>query len=121
MLEMRMRGVQAVYGIDFSGAQDAGDRIWIARGVPDGERLHIKKCFRARDLPNSGRGLELCLPALVNLVRSNRNAVFGFDFPFGLPRSLVNEDTWEEFVLEYTTRFRDPEHFKARCYERMQD
>jgi hypothetical protein len=74
-----------IFGIDFTGAQDAGNKIWISRGVQDGSRLLIRECFRARrDLPNSGRGLDLCLPALVNLVTSNRNAAFGFDFPFGL-------------------------------------
>lgn len=111
-----MKAFMVIYGIDFSGAQDAGNKIWIAKGVPDGDRLLIKDCFRAKDLPNSGRGLEDCLPALVNLINSNRNAVFGFDFPFGLPQCLVQGKTWEEFVRRFTTRFHDPEHFKARCF-----
>lgn len=110
-------GVQLViYGVDFSGAKVAGNKIWIAKGVPDGRILLMQKCLRARDLQNSGEELEVCLPALVNLVKSDPNAAFGFDFPFGLPRSLIHEDAWEQFVLEFPTRFHDPEHFRARCF-----
>ena len=105
-----------IYGIDFSGAKDAGKKIWIARGIPDGEGLLIQECFRAKALPNSGRALKSCLPALVNLVKCHPNAVFGFDFPFGLPASLVQENTWEEFVLAFPTRFKDPDDFKRKCF-----
>jgi hypothetical protein len=105
-----------IYGIDFSGAQDAGNKIWIARAIPDGEGFLIQECFKARDLPNSGRVLKGCLPALVNLVKCHPNAVFGFDFPFGLPASLVQENTWEEFVLAFPTRFKDPDDFKKLCF-----
>ena len=38
-----------IYGIDFSGAQDAGKKIWIAKGVVKGDSLLIEDCFRARD------------------------------------------------------------------------
>lgn len=111
-----MLEAHAIYGIDFSGARNAGNKIWISRGVADGKRVLIQECYRARELPNSERGLEVCLPALVNLITSNRNAAFGFDFPFGLPRSLVREETWEEFVLEFPTRFHAPDHFKTQCF-----
>jgi len=94
-----MGAVQAIFGIDFSGAKDAWNKIWIAEGTPEGDRIVMSRCFRARDLPNSGSLLEDCLPALVNLVKSETNAVFGFDFPFGLPAPLITAKTWEEFVL----------------------
>ncbi|MCG7853794.1 MAG: DUF429 domain-containing protein, partial [Methanosarcinaceae archaeon] len=84
--------------------------------IPDGEGLLIQECFRAKALPNSGRALKSCLPALVNLVKCHLNAVFGFDFPFGLPASLVQENTWEEFVLAFHTRFKDPDDFKKMCF-----
>lgn len=103
-----MRAPKIVFGIDFSGAQDAGNKVWIARGIPEGKRLLVQECFRARDLPNSVRVLADCLPTLVNLVTSNHNAAFGFDFPFGLPQCLVRAKTWEEFVLGFTSRFQGP-------------
>jgi hypothetical protein len=110
-----MKKVRAIYGVDFSGAQDAGNKIWIGKGVQHGRGLLIKECFRARELPNSGKVLDDCLPALVNLVRSETNATFGFDFPFGLPTPLVNEDTWKEFVLGFHSRYKSPEEFREAC------
>jgi hypothetical protein len=69
-----MDAVHTLYGIDFSGAQDAGNKIWIAKGVPEGERLLISECYRARDLTESGKGIDECLQALVNWVRSETRA-----------------------------------------------
>lgn len=110
-----MRDVKAIYGIDFSGAKDAGNKIWISKGVlRDGELL-VSECLKAGDLPNSGSRLEVCLPALVNLIKSNRNAIFGFDFPFGLPRSLVHEKTWEAFVLAFSKKYKRPETLREEC------
>jgi len=76
----------------------------------------VSECYRASDLKNSGKGIMDCLPALVHLVKSETNAAFGFDFPFGLPSSLVSENNWEEFVLAFPTRFNDPDDFKAKCF-----
>ena len=59
-----MHSPQHIYGIDFSGAQDAGKKIWIAEGVVKGGSLLIEDCFRARDLQDSGNELDICLPAL---------------------------------------------------------
>ena len=110
-----MRDVQTIYGIDFSGAKDAGNKIWIAKSVPWDGGLLIKECFRARDLPNSGKQLESCLPSLVNLIKPNRNAAFGFDFPFGLPASLVEQNTWEGFVLKFPSLYGSREDFQEKC------
>jgi hypothetical protein len=35
-------------GIDFSGAKDAGKKIWIAEGVVKTDSLLIEDCFKAR-------------------------------------------------------------------------
>jgi hypothetical protein len=74
-----VREVQTIYGIDFSGAKDAGNKIWITKGGSDGGELVIEECLRARDLPNSGTDIKASLAAIVNLVRSNPKAVFGCD------------------------------------------
>jgi hypothetical protein len=107
---------RVIYGIDFSGAQDAGNKIWIARGVSKGEELLIEECFSARELLNSEKELLPCLCALVSMIQLNPNAAFGFDFPFGLPSSLVSKNTWEEFVLAFPTRFNSSDDFKAKCF-----
>jgi hypothetical protein len=112
---IEMKKLPALYGIDFSGAQDAGNKIWLAKGISEGKSLLIKKCFRARDLTSSGKVLKDCLPALVNLVKSETNAVFGFDFPFGLPISLVTDKTWDEFVLAFCKRYKTADAFQKAC------
>jgi hypothetical protein len=110
-----MEKPRRIFGIDFSGAQDAGKKIWITTGLPAGDGLVVEDCLRERDLPNSGSRTEACLPALVELVRSNQNAVFGFDFPFGLARPLIKEKTWAEWILAFSARFKTPDDFKVKC------
>lgn len=112
---MLMKEPSKIFGIDFSGAKDAGNKIWIAEGVPRDNVLLIEECFQARHLPNSGRELEACLPALVNLIKSNRNAAFGFDFPFGLPAPFVTEKTWEEFIFHFLELCQNPKAFRESC------
>ena len=111
-----MEKPRRIFGIDFSGAQDAGKKIWITMGLSVGYELVVENCLRARDLPNSGRRLEACLPALVELVKSNQNAVFGFDFPFGLSRPLIKKKTWAKWILSFPLRFKTPDDFKKKCF-----
>jgi hypothetical protein len=40
---MGATGYRRVYGVDFSGAKDAGNRIWIASGVVDEDTLLIRR------------------------------------------------------------------------------
>lgn len=110
-----MEKARKIFGIDFSGAQDAGKKIWITSGLSFGDGLVVEDCLRARDLPNSGSRTEACLPALVDLVKANQNAVFGFDFPFGLARPLIKEKTWAEWLLTFSSRFKNPDDFKKKC------
>ena len=71
-----------IYGIDFSGAKDAGNKIWIAKGIIEENTLLIEDCFRARDLQDSGNELDICLPALKDFIKEHQDAAFGLDFPF---------------------------------------
>jgi hypothetical protein len=106
---------QTIYGMDFSGAKEAGNKIWVAKGVPDGKALVIEACLKASELPNSGEDINVCLAALLNLVKSNPKAVYGFDFPFGLPHGLITEKTWEEWVLAFPKKYENPEAFRRSC------
>ena len=58
-------------------------------------------CFRARDLQDSGNELEICLPSLKDFIKKNQDAAFGMDFPFGLPRVLVEQESWKEFIITF--------------------
>ena len=48
-------GRHSVYGVDFSGARDAGEKIWIASGVIEADTLRIDACQQAGNLPRSGK------------------------------------------------------------------
>ncbi|HDG97946.1 MAG TPA: DUF429 domain-containing protein [Desulfobacterales bacterium] len=104
-----------VYGIDFSGAKDAGRHIWISKGIASPGRLIIKSCFPASALPSSGISLDKCLPALRQLVTSEKSAIFGFDFPFGLPAELVRHGSWKDFILAFSRTYKDSGHFRNTC------
>ena len=76
--------------------------------------LHIENCFRAKTLSHTSER-DSCLRTLRDFVTSQHDAVFGFDFPFGLPRELIREDSWEHFVEAFPTRYQSPEKFKEDC------
>jgi hypothetical protein len=40
----------------------------------------------------------------------------GLDFPFSLPRRLVEANNWEEFVLSFSSRYPDAEKFRQSCW-----
>ena len=104
-----------VYGIDFSGARDAGRRIWIACGIIEEAGIFVTECFRAKDLPDSGEDRERSHRALREFVNKQKDSIFGMDFPFGLPKTLVKERSWEEWVLGFKDRYTSPEQFRGLC------
>ncbi len=92
--------------------------------------LRIEACYRAADLPCSsapaaqgqaGQDRDRCLAALRDFVQKETASAFGFDFPFGLPRDLVAEDSWEEFVLSFPDRYASPEEFRKTCRQAAAD
>jgi len=59
---------RTIYGIDFSGAKDAGNKIWIVKGVVKGEGLLI----------NWGSGTSLYITLLTFEVYCNSSRLRGF-------------------------------------------
>jgi hypothetical protein len=106
-----------VHGIDFSGAKDAGHKIWIASGFIEEGVLHIKECRRAEALPNASRERSRCLTALLDFIAKSEDGILGFDFPFGLPSPLVKKDRWEDFVLSFPGTFPNSREFRNICRE----
>ena len=106
-----------IYGVDFSGAKDAGRRIWVARGAVEGDGLRILWCRQGDELPGSGRGRDVCLGALVDLIRRCGTSVWGLDFPFGLPAALVDEESWVSFVLAFPETYGSADAFRQACRE----
>jgi hypothetical protein len=109
-----------VYGVDFSGAADAGKCIWIAEATVRDGFLSVRHCYPARDLPGSGVARQPALAALRELISSRPDAVFGIDVPFGLPSALVDESSWPDFATRFVGRYADADAFKAACSERAE-
>lgn len=88
----RMPEFQAVYGVDFSGAKLAGRNTWVARAEPRGQRrrLTLVSLDRLESLCGTARRAEV-LAYLAEMVRASEHALWGFDFPFGLPVELFPE------------------------------
>jgi len=106
-----------VYGVDFSGAANAGKKIWVATGNITGDVLEIEDCHRAQVLQGSGRYRDQCLVALRHFIGAQQVCACGLDFPFGLPYALVDEDSWEEFVVSFGDHYPSPEEFRKACRE----
>jgi hypothetical protein len=116
----RNEGRGWVYGVDFSGARDAGKRAWIARCSITEGALNLVDLFQATSLPGSGRARELSHNALVGFIGNQEDAIFGLDFPFSLPWALLGEASWKEFVLGFAQTYPSPEDFPELCRARAE-
>jgi hypothetical protein len=101
--------------VDFSGAEDAGRRIWISSGTIEGGRLHITRTQPVCELPGGSPNLAVALDALRAFIEAESAGAVGLDFPFGLPRQVVAESTWKDFVLAFNGRYRSAEAFRDIC------
>jgi len=106
-----------IYGIDFSGAKNAGNRIWIAAAIISGNTIHIEDCYPASNLPGSTTERDGCLTTLRHFIGEQKTSAFGLDFPFGLPRSIVKNSNWEDFALSFDDRFKSAEEFRNTCWK----
>jgi hypothetical protein len=104
------RAFAAVFGVDFSGARRAGRTTWIARIDPTGAMAVPHPGFALGSLQRLDRlaGTAERGPALTHLVwlvTQTRDALWAFDFPFGLPVELFPaRSRWPrqlELVREY--------------------
>lgn len=113
-------GRRRVYGVDFSGAQDAGRNVWLASATRREGTLVVEGCFPGEALPNSGRDREECLPALREFLAGADDAFVGLDFPFGVPAELTDAATWPEFVESFPDGAEGPEEWASACRERAE-
>ena len=109
-----------VLGVDFSGARDAGNKIWIAEGTLTETGIEIISCRRARDLAGGTIERYGALRALTAHLATQVDAIAGLDFPFSLPPSLIREESWEEFVRGFAARYPTPEEFRDDCTRRAE-
>jgi hypothetical protein len=106
--------VTRILGVDFSGASDAGRKIWIAEGrLDDKGALALLTCVAAVDLPGGGKAPGEAVPALARHVAGLGSARVGCDFPFSLPRDLVGAPSWRSFAIRYAADFADADTFRS--------
>lgn len=105
-------------GVDFSGARNAGNTIWIAEGSEIGGRLEIDRLCRARDLPGGAPDRAPALSALRAHLADRDSALVGLDFPFSLPGDLIDAPDWLDFALGFAARYPDAETFRDDCRRR---
>ncbi len=104
-----------VCGVDFSGAKKAGTRIWIASATIVGDAIEIGDCRQAKELLGATER-DQCLRTLRDFISIQKACAFGFDFPFGLPKKVTKDNSWEEFVLSFGNNYHDPEQFREICW-----
>ncbi len=104
-----------IYGVDFSGATDAGRKIWIARGEIKKESFHIKECFKASNLVDSNVERDKCFNAFYKFMSTKENAIFGMDFPFSLSKSMMKQKNWKDFAITFNSVYHDPKEFREKC------
>jgi hypothetical protein len=101
---MQLPIFERFYGVDFSGAKKAGDATWVAELEPTRRGFTLTSL---RSLTSLGGTAErvLALSRLVELVLGSERALWGFDFPFGLPVELFPHGTpWADqfaFLAEW--------------------
>jgi len=106
--------VTRILGVDFSGASDAGRKIWVAEGRVDGKgALELLTCVAAVDLPGGGTAPGEAVPALARHIAALGAARIGCDFPFSLPRDLVGARSWRSFAIRYAADFADADTFRG--------
>lgn len=106
-----------VFGIDFSGSAQAGRGLWIARGLAGPDALEVESCQPASSLPGSGPAREQSLRALRELIAGEKDAIFGLDFPFGLPATLMGGADWKAFLDAFPDRYPDEQSFRTSCFQ----
>ena len=106
-----------IFGVDFSGAAKAGDLIWLAEVEPTAMGLAVIGCQPAASLPGGSAERQAALAALRDFIAATPKAIFGCDFPFSLPHTLIDEADWPAFIAGFSHRDADAfrNHFHRRA------
>lgn len=107
-----------ILGIDFSGATDAGRKIWIAEGLETAGTLRLVALRPAAELPGGAAVPITAVAALARHIIGVPDTVAGCDFPFSIPRSLIEEASWKDFIQVFPARFPDPDSFRDWAFRK---
>lgn len=104
-----------LYGVDFSGGKNAGQKIWITEAKVKGKKIEIARCASIMEMTGCSKDRTEALKALVTLISQSRSAVWAIDFPFSLPEKIVVGKTWEAFIKRFNREHVDEMLFRGRC------
>jgi hypothetical protein len=107
-----------ILGIDFSGASDAGRRIWIAEGIEVDHRLRLVDLLPAVELAPDAMAPAGAIGAVAHHILAEPDTVAGCDFPFSIPRSLIDTPTWVDFITSFPERFENADQFRDWAFRK---
>lgn len=118
---------ETIYGVDFSGAREAGGNIWVSEvDVTDDDPTLVRCRPAVEGLESHYSGVlttnrEATLDALVSFVESRASeSVVGFDFPFSVPervaRGAFDAGTWEG-LLDGVANCANADAYAEACAE----
>lgn len=97
-----------IFGVDFSGARDAGRKIWLCSAHIAGDHLRIDALHRAANLFGAVER-TFVYPALVDLIASSGESVWGLDFPFSLAQTQSRHTSWIAFAAQFAHDYPTPD------------
>lgn len=112
--------VSRIYGVDFSGAAQAGKNAWVASFSFDrAKRLTLDE-LKPLEAHAGTAERGPALAHLVAMIRASTDAVWGIDFPFGLPIEL-GWTTWPDQLRAVGEWTGTANAFGLECVRRCQE
>mmetsp|Transcript_93860 Transcript_93860/g.265530 ORF Transcript_93860/g.265530 Transcript_93860/m.265530 type:complete len:316 (+) Transcript_93860:54-1001(+) len=119
----RPRSAAQVIGIDWSGAERAGQGIWLADCTVEAKcrrpRVIVRDVRSASELPGSSAKRDACLPALrrhlQSQVPSSGHVLVGLDSAMSVAGCLAGPQPWKEFVNDFRNKYPSAAVFRERC------
>jgi hypothetical protein len=103
-----------IFGVDFSGALDAGRKIWICQAQARDDRLYLNSLTPVMDLPSHQMERDKAIAVLRAMIAESGVSVWGMDFPFSLAAAHMGYPTWEAFVRAFASDYPNPELLRVR-------
>ena len=113
--------IRTIYGVDFSGAAEAGRNAWIAQCdvIAKSKTLRLVSLDPLERLAGESKR-DVSLAWLVKAIRESTDALWGIDFPFGLPLEL-GWHAWPE-QLEAVRAWKESTNaFGRHCCDRAME
>jgi hypothetical protein len=118
------REFDSFYGVDFSGAKQAGRNIWIARrdpvrrGPKGRGRLQLTEISSLEQLSGSADRAP-ALAHLVELIKASTQSLWALDFPFALPLEIMPaKSSWLDHLALLRAANDDAYQVGLDCLER---